>query len=223
MPELALFSNATFRHLAQAMTQLPRRIAQLALGLALYGAAVGLMVRARLGLGPWSVLHQGLSQHLGLSIGLVTNLLGAALLVVWVPLRQRPGIGTLGNVLLIGTTSDLTLAVVPPVEGLALRIAVLAGAVLLTGVASGIYIGAGLGPGPRDGLMTGLVRVTRQPVGRVRTALELAVLAVGFALGGTVGPGTLLYAFGVGPLVGLFLPVFAVRDLSPQPPAPVNV
>lgn len=204
------------------MTRMPRRIAQLAAGLFLYGAAIGMMVRARLGLGPWSVFHQGLSQHLGLSIGLVTNVVGALLLIVWIPLRQRPGIGTIGNVLLIGTSSDLTLMVLPPVESLPVRIGLLLAAVLLTGVSSGIYIGAGLGPGPRDGLMTGLVRVTRWPVGPVRTGLELAVLAAGFALGGTVGPGTLLYAFGVGPLVGLFLPRFEVRDPTPQVAVAVN-
>lgn len=205
-----------------AMTRMTRRIAQLAAGLALYGAAVGLMVRARLGLGPWSVFHQGLSQHLGLSIGLVTNAVGALLLVVWIPLRQRPGVGTIGNVLLIGTAADLTLMVTPPLESLPLRVVVLLSAIVLTGVASGIYIGAGLGPGPRDGLMTGLVRMTRQPVGRVLTVLELVVLAAGFALGGTIGPGTLLYAFGVGPLVSLFLPRFEIRDRAPQDAAPVN-
>jgi len=198
-----------------------RRLVQLILGLSLYGAAVGVMVRANLGLGPWSVFHQGLANHTGLTIGLITNGLGALLLLLWIPLRQRPGIGTLANVLLIGTTADLTLAVLPPLEGLPLRIAGLLFAVTLTGVASGLYIGAGLGPGPRDGLMTGVVKLTGWPIGPVRTGIELIVLALGWLLGGTVGVGTLLYAFAVGPLVGVFLPLFDVNR-SVQKTAAVN-
>jgi uncharacterized membrane protein YczE len=203
------------------MTMLPRRLAQLVLGLSLYGMSVGIMVRAHLGLGPWSVFHQGLSNHVGLSIGLVTNIVGATLLLVWIPLRQRPGIGTIGNVLLIGTTADLTLAVLPSLEGLPLRIAALIFAVALNGVAGGLYIGAGLGPGPRDGLMTGIVRLTQWPIARVRTGMELVVLAAGFLLGGTVGIGTLLYALSVGPLLGLLLPLFQVREPAPKA-LPVN-
>src|SRR5689334_12696210 len=141
-----------------------RRLLQLVLGLSLYGAAIACMVRAGLGLGPWSVFHQGLAHHLGLTIGQVTALVGAALLVLWIPLRQWPGIGTIANVLLIGPATDLTLALLPPVESLALRAGLLVGCVALTGIASGLYIGAGLGPGPRDGLMTGAVRVTGWPV-----------------------------------------------------------
>jgi len=185
-----------------------RRLIQLVLGLSLYGASVGLMVRAGLGLGPWSVFHQGVSNHTGLSIGLVTNLVGALLLVLWIPLRQKPGIGTIGNVLLIGTAADLTLLVVPAIEGLAAQGALLGASILLTGLASGLYIGAGLGPGPRDGLMTGTVRLTGWPVGRVRTGIELIVLALGWLLGGTVGVGTVIYAFSLGPLVAVFLPMF---------------
>lgn len=188
-----------------------RRLTQLIFGLSLYGAAVGVMVRADLGLGPWSVFHQGAANHTGLTIGLITNGLGALLLLLWIPLRQRPGIGTIANVLLIGTTADLTLAVLPPLVGLPLRIAALLCAVLLTGGASGLYIGAGLGPGPRDGLMTGVVKLTGWPIGPVRTGIELIVLALGWLLGGTVGVGTLLYAFAVGPLVGVFLPLFDVN------------
>lgn len=198
-----------------------RRLVQLILGLSLYGAAVGVMVRADLGLGPWSVFHQGLANHTGLTIGLITNGLGALLLLLWIPLRQKPGIGTVGNVLLIGTTADLTLSLLPPIESLPLQAAALVFAILLTGVASGLYIGAGLGPGPRDGLMTGIVRLTGWPIPRVRTGLELVVLGLGWLLGGTVGIGTLLYAFGVGPLVGVFLPLFDVNR-SVQKPAAVN-
>ena len=198
-----------------------RRLLQLVLGLSLFGASVGLMVRAHLGLGPWSVFHQGLAQHLGVSIGLVTNVVGALMLLFWIPLRQRPGIGTIANVLLIGTTADITLAVVPAFEGLPLRIGVLLFAIALKGVAGGLYIGAGLGPGPRDGLMTGGVRVTGWPISRVRTGIELVVLALGWMLGGTVGVGTVLFALSVGPLLSIFLPMFEVRERTPRA-APVN-
>lgn len=198
---------------------MPRRLAQLVLGLSVYGASVGVMVRAGLGLGPWSVFHQGVAGHTGLTIGLVTNAVGALLLLLWIPLRQRPGIGTLANVLLIGTTADLTLSVLPALEGLTPRIAALIFAVLLNGVAGGLYIGAGLGPGPRDGLMTGIVRLTGWPVPPVRTGIELIVLALGWLLGGTVGVGTVLYALSVGPLLGVFLPIF--RMTEPRPKAPL--
>lgn len=195
---------------------MPRRLAQLILGLSLYGASVGVMVRAGLGLGPWSVFHQGVAGHTGLTIGLIANGVGALLLLLWIPLRQRPGIGTIANVLLIGTTADLTLSVLPAFEGLPTRVAALFFAVLLNGVAGGLYIGAGLGPGPRDGLMTGIVRLTGWPVPRVRTGIELVVLALGWLLGGTVGVGTLLYALSVGPLLGIFLPLFQVAGPRPK-------
>jgi uncharacterized membrane protein YczE len=198
-----------------------RRLLQLIVGLALYGAAIGVMVRADLGLGPWSVFHQGLAKHTGLTIGLITNGVGALLLLLWIPLRQKPGIGTVGNVLLIGTMADLTLATLPPIQNLPLQACALVFAIVLTGVASGLYIGAGLGPGPRDGLMTGVVRLTGWPIGPVRTGIELIVLALGWLLGGTVGIGTLLFAFGVGPLVGFFLPIFDVNR-SVQKPLAVN-
>lgn len=198
-----------------------RRFIQLVIGLSLFGASVGVMVRASLGLGPWSVFHEGLANHLGLSIGLVTNAVGALLLLLWIPLKQRPGIGTVANVLLIGTTADITLALLPPIEGLPLRVAALVFAVLLNGVAGGLYIGAGLGPGPRDGLMTGGVRITGWPIARVRTGIELVVLAAGWALGGTVGVGTVLFALTVGPLLGVFLPMFELPVRAPKK-TPVN-
>jgi uncharacterized membrane protein YczE len=198
-----------------------RRLTQLILGLSLYGASVGVMVRANLGLGPWSVFHQGVANHTGLTIGLITNGVGALLLLLWIPLRQRPGIGTIGNVLLIGTTADITLSLLPPPEGLPLRIGALLFAVLLNGIAGGLYIGAGLGPGPRDGLMTGIVRLTNWPVPRVRTGIEVVVLALGWLLSGTVGVGTVLYALSVGPLLGVFLPMFQVREPAPKG-LPVN-
>jgi len=198
-----------------------RRVVQLVVGLSLFGASVGLMVRAGLGLGPWAVFHQGLSQHVGLSIGLVTNIVGALMLLFWIPLRQRPGIGTIANILLIGTTADITLWLTPHIDGLLARGAVLVFAIGLNGVAGGLYLGAGLGPGPRDGLMTGIMRLTGWPIARVRTGIELAALACGWLLGGTVGVGTVLFAVSVGPLLGVFLPLFDVTARAAKT-APVN-
>ena len=183
-----------------------RRLSQLFLGLALYGASMALMLRAALGLDPWDVFHQGLSGRVGLSIGIVVNLVGLLVLLLWIPLRQKPGIGTVANVVMIGTCMDLTLAVLPPIPGLPLQIAALIVSVVANGLAGALYIGAGLGPGPRDGLMTGLARRTGWSLRLVRTAIELVVLAAGWALGGTIGVGTVLYAFTIGPLVQTFLP-----------------
>ncbi len=193
-----------------------RRLIQLLLGLSLYGASMALMLRAGLGLDPWDVFHQGLAGRVGLSIGLVVNIVGAAVLLLWIPLRQWPGIGTIANVLVIGTAMDLSLLMLPDLEGLPVRGAGLALAVVANGVAGALYIGAGLGPGPRDGLMTGLARRTGWPIRRVRTGIELTVLAAGWLLGGTVGVGTVLYAFAIGPLVQAFLPLFTIRDTRAQ-------
>jgi uncharacterized membrane protein YczE len=188
-----------------------RRLAQLFAGLVLYGASMALLLRAGLGLDPWDVFHQGVAGHVGLSFGMIVNLTGAAVLLLWIPLRQKPGIGTLANVLTIGTAVDLTMLVLPEVEGLAMRSAWLIAGVVLNGIAGAMYIGAGLGPGPRDGLMTGVVARTRWSMRLVRTGIELAVLAIGWLLGGTVGVGTVLYALAIGPLVQAFLPHFTVR------------
>jgi uncharacterized membrane protein YczE len=168
------------------------------------------MVRAGLGLGPWAVFHQGVANHTGLTIGLITNGVGALLLLLWIPLRQRPGIGTVANVLLIGTTADLILAVLPAFDGLPLRIAALIFAVLLNGVAGGLYIGAGLGPGPRDGLMTGAVRLTGWPSPMSHRASELVVLAAGLAAGRHGGRRHRPLRLRRRPLVGVFLPIFDV-------------
>lgn len=192
-----------------------RRLTQLFAGLTLYGASLALMLRAALGLDPWDVFHQGLSTHVGLSFGMLVNAVGALVLLAWIPLRQRPGIGTIANVLTIGTAVDLTLLVLPAPEGLAARAALLAAGVVLNGVAGALYIGAGLGPGPRDGLMTGIVRRTGWSIRRVRTGIEVVVLATGWLMGGTLGVGTVLYAFAIGPLVQFFLPLFEVRDSRP--------
>jgi uncharacterized membrane protein YczE len=189
-----------------------RRLPQLVAGLALYGTSMAMMVRATLGLPPWDVFHQGVTRHLPLSFGLVTALTGVAVLLLWVPLRQRPGVGTVANVVIIAVAVDAALALIPEPATLQARAALLAGGVVLNGVASAAYIGARLGPGPRDGLMTGLAARTGWSIRLVRTGLELAVLAVGWLLGGTVGIGTVAYALGIGPLTQAFLPWFAVRS-----------
>lgn len=186
-----------------------RRLAQLLAGLALYGISDGLLLRARLGVDPWDVLHQGLSRTVGLQVGTWTIIVGAAVLLVWIPLRQRPGLGTVLNVVMIGLVVNGTLAEVPPLSAVALRGPVLVGAVVLNGIATGLYIGAGLGPGPRDGIMTA-VAGRGHSVRVVRTGIELAVLGAGWALGGNVGVGTVFYALAIGPIVHATLPAFAL-------------
>ncbi|MFI6015183.1 YitT family protein [Streptomyces sp. NPDC051243] len=204
------------RHLIRRLThgRLIRRLTQLYVGLALYGASSALLVEAGLGLEPWGVLHQGLAERTGLTIGVVSILVGAAVLLLWIPLRQRPGLGTVSNVFVIGITMDGTLALVPETHSLAVRIPLLLAGILLNGVATGLYIAARFGPGPRDGLMTGLHRRTGRSIRLMRTAVEIAVVVTGFALGGTVGVGTVLYALSIGPLAQLFLRVFAVPSAS---------
>ncbi|MDN3267508.1 hypothetical protein [Streptomyces sp. MA15] len=190
--------------------RLVRRLFQLYAGLALYGASSALLVRSGLGLEPWNVLHQGLSERTGLSMGVVLTAVGAAVLLLWIPLRQRPGLGTVSNVLVIGAAMDATLAVVPDAHAVAVRVALMAAGIVLNGAATGLYIAARFGPGPRDGLMTGLHQRTGVSVRLVRTAIEITVVVTGFVLGGTVGVGTLLYAVAIGPLAQLFLRVFTV-------------
>ncbi|WNC03193.1 hypothetical protein Q2K21_22460 [Streptomyces sp. CGMCC 4.7035] len=191
-----------------------RRLVQLYAGLALYGASSALLVKAGLGLEPWNVLHQGLAELTGLSMGVVLTIVGAAVLLLWIPLRQRPGLGTVSNVLVIGFVMDATLSVLPGVHTLAVRVPLLLAGIVLNGVATGLYITANFGPGPRDGLMTGLHRRTGRSVRLIRTAVEVTVVATGFALGGTVGVGTVLYALSIGLLAQLFLRVFAVPSAS---------
>ncbi|MFJ6631318.1 YitT family protein [Streptomyces sp. NPDC091376] len=190
--------------------RLPRRLLQLYVGLALYGASSALLVRGGLGLEPWGVLHQGLAERTGLTIGVVSIIVGAVVLLLWIPIRQKPGLGTVSNVFVVGVAMDGTLAVVPDARGLAVQIPVMLAGIALNGVATGLYISARFGPGPRDGLMTGLHRLTGRSVRLVRTALEVAVVATGFVLGGTVGAGTVVYALSIGPLAQLFLRVFAI-------------
>ncbi|WP_406391578.1 hypothetical protein OG806_09570 [Streptomyces sp. NBC_00882] len=191
-----------------------RRLIQLYVGLALYGASSALLVEAGLGLEPWNVLHQGLAELTGLSIGVVSIIVGAAALLLWLPLRQRPGLGTVSNVFVVGIAMDATLAAVPEVHGLAIRIPLLLAGIVLNGMATGLYIAADFGPGPRDGLMTGLHRRTGRSIRLMRTAVEVAVVVTGFVLGGTIGIGTVLYAVSIGPLAQLFLRVFAVLPAS---------
>ena len=191
--------------------RLPRRLVQLYAGLALYGFSMAMVLRADLGLDPWDVLHQGLAEQLGWSFGTVVIVVGALVLLLWAPLRQRPGLGTVSNVVVIGLTVDAGLAVLPPVESLPLRVGLLLGGVVLNGLAGATYLASEFGAGPRDGLMTGLVARTGRSVRLVRTCLEVTVLGVGLLLGGTVGIGTVLYAVAIGPLVQLFLPLVAVR------------
>ncbi|MEV6978411.1 hypothetical protein [Kitasatospora sp. NPDC093806] len=167
---------------------------------------MGLMLRSGLGLDPWDVFHQGLQRTFGLSVGAWVTICGALVLLLWIPLRQLPGVGTVANVLVIGTAMDLTLRVVGAPGPLAARIALMVGAIVLNGLATGLYIGARLGPGPRDGLMTGLHRRTGRSLRLIRTGIELTVLAAGILLGGTVGVGTVAYALAIGPLAQVFLP-----------------
>jgi uncharacterized membrane protein YczE len=194
-----------------------RRLLQLYAGLILYGISLGLQIRAGLGLDPWDVFHQGISDKTGLSFGTIVNITGALVLLAWIPLRQKPGIGTISNVLVIGFAVDATLAILGDVHGLGLQLALLAAGVGLNAIAGAAYIGAGLGPGPRDGLMTGLVRRTGRSIGIVRTGIEVSVLSIGFVLGGTVGLGTLVYALSIGPLLQLLLPAFTIREPVPAP------
>ncbi len=182
-----------------------RRLVQLYVGLWIYGLGAALQVRAGLGLDPWDVFHQGLSHHIGLAIGTVVIIVGALVLLLWIPLRQAPGLGTVSNVVLVGVSMNVNLELFSAMHGLWLRGIVLAVSIVLGGVATGMYIGAHFGPGPRDGLMTGLARRTGRSIRLVRTGIELTVLVAGWVLGGSVGVGTIAYALLIGPLAQVFL------------------
>ncbi|WP_306233465.1 YczE/YyaS/YitT family protein [Agrococcus beijingensis] len=187
------------------------RVAQLLLGLFLYGISLALLIRAALGVGPWDVFSLGIANHLPMSYGTATVVVSGIVLLLWIPLRQRPGIGTLLNGLLVGPAADLGLLLIPAPTELWAQALMLAGSIALLALATGIYIAPQLGPGPRDGLMTGLVRITGWPIWIVRTLIEGTALLIGWLLGGPVGVGTVIFAFGVGPLIGLFLPFFERR------------
>jgi uncharacterized membrane protein YczE len=189
-----------------------RRIPQLLIGLALYGTSMAMQIRGALGLNPWDVLHEGLTEQTPIGFGAMTAVTGVLVLLLWIPLRQRPGLGTVANVVVIAVVVDLALAVIPAPSALPARIGLLVGGVVLNGVATAAYVGARLGPGPRDGLMTGLAARTGWSVRLVRSAIEVTVLTAGWLCGGTVGVGTVLYALAIGPLTQVFLPLLAVRD-----------
>ena len=189
---------------------LTARLVQLVAGLVLFGASLALLVRSELGLDPWDVFHQGLAVATGLSIGVCTIVAGVVVLLLWIPLRQRPGIGTVANVILIGVSLDAVLFLIPVTGDLVLRWVYLVAGIVLNGIATGAYIGAGMGPGPRDGLMVGFARRGRS-LRVVRTSIEVTVLVVGWLLGGTVGIGTVLFAVTIGPIVHRTVPAFS-RD-----------
>ena len=201
---------------------LARRLTQLYAGLTLYGVSGSFILLSGLGNDPWDVLHQGLSRHTSIGTGTWVSLVGALVLLGWIPLRQRPGLGTVSNVIIIGVAIQVMLTLFDQAHELPVRIALLVAGVVLNGVATGMYIGARFGPGPRDGLMTGIA-ARGHPIRTVRTGIEVTVLAVGALLGGTVGIGTLLYAVSIGPLAHVFIPAFTVPEAPPRPepePAP---
>lgn len=185
---------------------LTRRLVALYVGLWLYGTSMAMMIRAGLGLDPWDVFHQGVAGRVPLSFGMVTALTGVVVLLAWIPLRQRPGLGTISNVVVIGVAVDVGLWLIPAVEQLWLRVLAMVVAVVVNAAATVLYIGAGMGPGPRDGLMTGLVARIGWSVWTIRTGIETSVLVTGWLLGGSVGIGTVVYAFGIGPLIQLMIP-----------------
>lgn len=199
--------------------RLPLRLVALVAGLVGYGASIALMLRSELGVMPWSVLDQGFSRTFGGQVGTWSIVVGALVLLLWVPLRQRPGLGTLANVVLVGLAINVVLGWVAPAQGPVTAWALLLGGVVLNGVVTGVYVGAGLGPGPRDGLSLGLA-AKGLPLRLTRTGVELLALGVGFALGGTVGWGTLVYALAIGPVVHRTVPAFRLRTPAERAGAP---
>ena len=199
--------------------RLPSRLLALYVGLWLYGASMSLMIAGGLGVNPWDVFHQGVESHVPLSFGTITAITGVAVLLMWIPLRQRPGLGTVSNVVVIALAVDATTAMLPHLDGLAIRSVAMVMGIVVNAFATALYIGAGMGPGPRDGLMTGLVARTGWSIRLTRTGIELTVVLTGWLLGGTLGLGTVLYALGVGPLVQLFMTHLpALRNTSTVEP-----
>jgi uncharacterized membrane protein YczE len=192
------------------VARLPRRTVQLLVGLFLYGIGIALIVRGELGVGPWDVLTQGIARQTGLGFGLITVITSGIVLLLWIPIRQRPGAGTVLNALLVGPSADVGLWLVPAGLDLWLRLVLLPAGILVLGIATGLYIGAHFGPGPRDGLMMGLHRRTGWPIWIVRTGLEVTVLVIGWLLGGNVGIGTLAFALLIGPICGYTIRWFAI-------------
>lgn len=187
-----------------------RRLVQLFVGLFLYGVGIAFLVRSALGAAPWDVLSQGISHHVSLSFGTITVILSGIVLLLWIPLRQKPGIGTVLNSVLVGPSADAGFALIPETDTLWIRVTYIALGILVIGLATGLYIGSRFGPGPRDGLMTGLHRLTGLPIWQVRVAIELVVVAIGWLLGGTVGIGTIAFAVLIGYVCQYFMRVFAI-------------
>ncbi|MFD1714916.1 YitT family protein [Amnibacterium flavum] len=194
------------------------RIPTLLVGLALYGIADGMIVQAAIGVSPWAVLAQGISTQTGLLFGVVTNVIGALLLLLWIPLRQKPGVGTLLNVLIVGSMAQVAIWLIPAPEPIVGKVALFAGGLLLLAAATGIYVGADYGAGPRDGLMTGVSKRFGWPIWLSRSTIEITVLAAGWLLGGNVGVGTLAFAVFIGPLCHRTIPLLALR--APRTAAP---
>ena len=197
--------------------RLPRRLLQLYAGLVLYGTSLALMVRGELGLAPWDVLHSGFIRHVPITLGQAVILFSLLVLLAWVPLREVPGLGTVSNAVVVGLAADATLAVLDVPEPLWARLGLMLAGIGLNGLATAMYIGAQLGRGPRDGLMTGLARVTGRSLRLVRTCLEVGVVVVGLLLGGALGVGTVLYAVMIGPLAQAILPAWVVDVGEPAP------
>lgn len=216
VPEIVVLTFPSGRELA-------RRLPRLLLGILLLGTGIALVLEAELGVAPWDVFHQGVADRTGLSFGLVTVLVGLLVLLAWIPLRQRMGLGTIINTLTLGLVIDAGLAIIPHVESLPVRWAMLLGGIVVSAAGMALYIGAGLGPGPRDGLMTA-VAARGHPLWLVRTVIELLVLVAGLALGGDVGIGTVLFAFGIGPVGHWFLARFhlGVGGVDPDPTATIG-
>jgi len=198
------------------------RLLQLITGLFLYGIGIALMVRAGIGVAPWDVLSQGIAAHTPLSFGMATNVIGALVLLAWWPLGQKPGVGTVLNVLMIGPSAQIGLSLLPELDALALRLPAFALGVLLIALATGLYIGARMGPGPRDGLMTGLHARTGRPIWLVRSLIEGSALTLGWLLGGNVGVGTVIFAVSIGPLCGVTLCWFGLGRQAPSTAVPVR-
>jgi uncharacterized membrane protein YczE len=196
----------------------PRRWLQLFGGLLVYGFSAALLIEAALGIDPWDVLHQGISRNTGISIGTVTIGVGVLVLLGWIPLKQRPGLGTVANAIVIGLAMDLSLNLLPTPDVTAARVVFLGLGIVFNGIATGLYIGAGMGPGPRDGLMTGIA-ARGHSIRVVRTGLEVTVLALGWALGGNVGIGTVAYALLIGPIAHVTIPAFTIAGAQPAVPA----
>lgn len=201
--------------------RLTRRLSQLAFGLVLYGVTLAMIIRGAVGNAPWDVLHQGLAEHLPVTIGQAVVLMSLVVLLLWIPIRELPGLGTVANAFVVGFSADAALSLLEQPDALAARVALMVAGVVLNGLATALYIGSQFGPGPRDGLMTGLHRRTGLSIRMVRTGLEISVVGFGFLLGGVVGLGTLVYTLAIGPLVQVMLPYAIVelpgRNLEPEP------